>query len=50
MDQAGLGVRPSVSEAEIRDYEGMRAKYSNTGGSDKKTAPAELEDAKSGAI
>jgi len=34
--EAGLGVRPSVSEAEIRDYEGMREKYSNTGGSKKK--------------
>jgi peroxin-6 len=30
--EAGLGVRPSVSEAEIQDYEGMRQRYSNTGG------------------
>ena len=30
--EAGLGVRPSVSESEIRDYEGMRQRYSNTGG------------------
>ena len=45
--EAGLGVRPSVSEAEIRDYEGMRAKYSNTCGSDKKPVP-EIENAKDG--
>ncbi len=31
--EAGLGVRPSVSESEIQDYEGMRQRYSNTGGS-----------------